>query len=821
MKKVLSLVLALALVVSCFTMIHVFAAQETVTGREFKWPSANYVHGSNGGWAVNELAEGTHMYNVTVYNTSAVDTKVNVYLQNGWGQMTKSVAFDTVAGSFRTIPAGGKSTLAVVVKVGADGKIDTVAQNDVCIRVDTDTANADKKVIVAYTGTEFDKLIQKATGTDVTEQEINVTETPVVEAAEWDSLSGYGITVDKSGDIFTAKNFTGSWTAPDFNIINQAKALVEGKTSYDIEVTYQANPNKDITVRPIIRGALNTIYCFGKDAPGLSTTDKEASSAAWMTWYAGRLGLANTKDASFQVTDGQNVYASNGNAGVKLTAGQWNEIKMHLTVRPEDFNIFSNMRVTFDNISVTDKSAIADLQIQLKAVTLSQYVAPQEDPGQQENPGQQTTYKKVTNGNAENGTTNWGLFKTAAGGCSIENVAGGANGTAHAIKFTPGGVYGSIAFDLGPAIIKDEANGYNGAGAGEYTVTYWAKAEAGKGGKFNFVLNSQQHAQPSNFTDAKNPLAALNVGDLAANTYITTAAALELTDQWQQFTSKVKVTEDFLKLLKIMYDGGFKDAYELIFRMDCAAAGKAFDNDAANLFSYFVDEIELTTPNGGNAENPNGEGKQEEVKVPTGISYKLTADTDGKTPVYIISKAGVITKKDVNGGVVTKSFKVTNTGSEDIKVAFELQATVTKSDGGKAWAGPHDYKYVLIEPGKTETIEFEMDVEDGKVEFTYSGEDFEMPIEQFFYRFDIKSGDNQSALAKGTAFTIACTGAEYDIIFASPITNAANFEVETVYGKNGSSGTGDILPVALIATVALSAVALVVVAKKKKENEAA
>ncbi len=376
MKKLLSIALILALVISCLSSVHISAAQETVTGREFRWPTVNYVHGSNGGWAADELAEGTHMYNVTVYNTSAVDTKVNVYLQNGWGQMTKSVAFDTPAGNFRIIPAGGKTTIAVVVRVGADGTIGGVAQSAVCIRVDTDTANADKKVVVAYTDTEFDKLIKKATGavTDVTDQSITVTETPIVEAAEWASLSGYGITVEKSGDIFTAKNFTGSWTAPDFNIFNQAKALLGDKTSYDIEVTYQVNPNKDITVRPIIRAAINSVYCFGKDVPTLSTAESAASSKAWMSWYKQQLGLADNAKTSIVVSDGQNASCVNSNTGVTLKAGEWTEIKMHITVRPEDFNIFKDMRVTFDNIRIADSSAISDLEVQLKAVNLAEYI---------------------------------------------------------------------------------------------------------------------------------------------------------------------------------------------------------------------------------------------------------------------------------------------------------------------------------------------------------------------------------------------------------------------------------------------------------------
>ena len=96
---------------------------------------------------------------------------------------------------------------------------------------------------------------------------------------------------------------------------------------------------------------------------------------------------------------------------------------------------------------------------------------------------------KRENGNAENGLVNWGTIH----GGKIEHVTPGALGTGHAVKLIPaaGGKYNSIAFDLGPWIIYDKANGYNGGGAGKYEVTFYAKGEGT--GKFVIMLNSQLH----------------------------------------------------------------------------------------------------------------------------------------------------------------------------------------------------------------------------------------------------------------------------------------------------------------------------------------
>lgn len=206
----------------------------------------------------------------------------------------------------------------------------------------------------------------------------------------------------------------------------------------------------------------------------------------------------------------------------------------------------------------------------------------EEDGGTNEEP----IFAEVVNGNAEDGTTGWGIFLQGKG--TVEQVAGGANGTAHAIKFTPSqdGKYDSVAFDLGPAIIQDQENGYNGAGAGEYTVTFYAKTDAPlpSNTSFAFILNSQEHV------NGKLP------DGTEQQSFITVeGAGIKLTEDWTKFEVKVPITENYLTLIKQLYAEGKTNAYQLILRLDGSI--NAF---ASETFAYYVDEVTIQAPGSKN-----------------------------------------------------------------------------------------------------------------------------------------------------------------------------------------------------------------------------
>lgn len=231
----------------------------------------------------------------------------------------------------------------------------------------------------------------------------------------------------------------------------------------------------------------------------------------------------------------------------------------------------------------------------------------------------------------------------------------------------------------------------------------------------------------------------------------------------------------------------------------------------------------VETPAGGEGEGTGTEGGEEAAtptttptptptpKVPTGIKLEYTEDFTGLN--YIISAKGVFTDADVKDGELTKTYKVTNNGEDTLKLKLRFQLTHTKADGGKTWAGPTDGTFVEIEPGETAELTYTAEVEDGKV----TVDDTEYPVSELFVRLEIGADGNVEVL-KGTSFTVYC-GQTVAEALTKGSKGMKNVTVELVYDKvNNSVGTGDVLPVAFIALVAVATVALVVVSKKKREE---
>jgi hypothetical protein len=161
---------------------------------------------------------------------------------------------------------------------------------------------------------------------------------------------------------------------------------------------------------------------------------------------------------------------------------------------------------------------------------------------------------------------------------------------------------------------------------------------------------------------------------------------------------------------------------------------------------------------------------------------------------------------DVKDGELTVKFQVKNSGEEAMGIKLELHATV-----GDKWKAPTAGELVTIEPGETAWLEYTCEVsDDGKVEI--SGED--VAISELFIRFDVTNGDGGGTVAAGTKFIVYASGAQYDALKA--VTARPGWSSDTVY--SAPSDSGDVLPVALIATVVVAFVALAVVAKKRKED---
>ena len=425
--------------------------------------------------------------------------------------------------------------------------------------------------------------------------------------------------------------------------------------------------------------------------------------------------------------------------------------------------------------------------------------------------------RETVNGNAENGTMGWDTFREISGS-TIEQVEGGANGTAHAIKFSVGNgnQWASIAFNMGPSIIKDEVNGYCGGGADTYKLTFWAKAAQGKGGKFNVLLNSQFHKNDKDavkkaLTDEQYK----EIEDIASATYII-CSAITMTDEWQKFEVEIPVSENYLKLMSKLYSFGKKDAYKLILRLDGTLDGGAFTEST---FEYYVDEVTIVsasaaTPTPGDEATPTPT-----PQAATGFTAELVNDvTEGGQGQWFKTNTGVFSAADVANNKLTVKFPVKNTGNQDIKVRLELQTIHKKGDGNPVWAGPSEGAYVDIPAGETVDLEYSADVKNGKISVTAYDNTVEYDVSEFFARIDIKNADGGDTFDKGMAFT-AFTGKKLaDAFFEMKDENRKGefYKVELTYANPAESG--DLLPVAFIAVAVVATAALVVVSRKKREE---
>ena len=204
--------------------------------------------------------------------------------------------------------------------------------------------------------------------------------------------------------------------------------------------------------------------------------------------------------------------------------------------------------------------------------------------------------------------------------------------------------------------------------------------------------------------------------------------------------------------------------------------------------------------------------KVEAPKVPTGITLSTTEEADGSGKLYFTTTTtgGLVTKADIKDGTGSKTFKIKNNGEAAIEVKLDIQALVN----GK-WKSPSGStaEFVTIEPGKTAEVTCEFDCENGTV--TIDGE--EVAISKLFGKFSI--GGEDGTLPEGTSFTIYFAEGE-EGNFAKMVGEAKaeeGWKSEIIYTAPGAS-TGDVLPIALIATIALASVAFVVVSKKRKED---
>lgn len=396
-----------------------------------------------------------------------------------------------------------------------------------------------------------------------------------------------------------------------------------------------------------------------------------------------------------------------------------------------EFKVFYNEQ-TNDHYSVTE---IADIVLYSNGATspvADIVVTPDANPKPTVSPSatalpdiEDPKYRSITNMNCESGTIDgWGVFSAGY----IENVPGGANGSGHAIKYTPSSSqYSSVGFDLGPYIIDDIENGYNGYGAGAYKMSFLIKSATKDTGNFSVLINSQYHLNATNVRSLSEDFASYKIG-----TFFGTATDFTISDRWQRVECEFNISDEYISLIKQIYNDGNlmsyesssstkfnTDVYTLWLRLDGSGTERAYKNGT---FPYLIDDlvIECVSPYA--------------LRKGVALTLQDTAKTD-----YVISNisGGYLNDVAIKNGTINKTVTVYNTSDVTLSVAASIQAETKKISTGKSvWAGPDTAKgsVVKIEPGGKSTFLLSVDVTDGIVQIESCQS---KKLSDFFLRLDV------------------------------------------------------------------------------------
>ncbi len=316
-------------------------------------------------------------------------------------------------------------------------------------------------------------------------------------------------------------------------------------------------------------------------------------------------------------------------------------------------------------------------------------------------------YYPIVNTDCETGTTDgWGVFSSG----SVTNVAGGANGSGHAIEFLPtSSQFSSVGYDLGPFIINDRENGYNGYGAGTYKISFWIKSLYDRTGDFSLLLNSEYHINPIEISKLSDDYAKYSGG-----TFYGLKTNFTISPEWQRVECTFSVSREYLSLIKQIYSDDnmtqYKtsasmkfntDAYMLWLRLDGSGTERAYGEST---FPYLIDDLEIECVQSLDS----AKGVELTLNDTTKGAYVLTSSSNG----YLYEVA------DYNK-TVSKTITVYNTSDKVLTVSASLQATtINTSTEKKVWAGPDSASAdsIKIQPGKSASFPLSLTITDGYVE---------------------------------------------------------------------------------------------------------
>ncbi len=662
MKTMLSILLVIAMLISCFTMVSFTAqaAEDTTDalGKEILYTedaTSTWMRNSKAG--IGNYADGTHTITYTIFNKGTTDVRAMLLLQKGWDYYNSN---DGHNDRLVTVPAGGYADVSYTFTV-TDGQIvggiNSSALSEATLRFDVKAVSTGLGVIPA--GTE---LIIKYNGADDIARGIDHVTNSAMKLSDVTELPQEGKKVVSNGKV-------------DHYLYSRLNAgvtqFVEGTHKIQF-VVY--NPNSyDITVNFYLQNnwsGFNESYATGEEKL-LKAGTKDLFTATY-TVTSGAVGTLTEPTKLYVRLDVSNS-EDNQTDGIPDGVSYY--------VQPYNDNAVNayNKLTSVTHYYGTDETKPSPAP----SCKVSNAICPDFD----------FIYKTVDNGDAENGTKNWASWNGGAIELSTDTKTGNGN-SIHFHKAS--GRWSTPTFQVQNAILQDDELMLGGEGAGTYIVTYDAKASA------EFKANATIGASKQHKTAAQ--VAELCGG--ASTDYVQTyvgGGTATIGTEWNTYTSTFKISEKYIKTIQALYNAGYTNAYQLDLRFD-ASNGSYLTEQTTELW---IDNVQISY--------------YEESDEPVGIVYTATK---AETAPHLISSTsgGIFNASNVKDGKVTFKKYVFNETNEDLQFKFILQV----ADGNWVTPSGGSATEFLIERNSGAWIEASVPVDaDNKVK-TSSGNTFDV-----------------------------------------------------------------------------------------------
>ncbi len=636
MKKFLSFILVLAMVLSCVSMV-TFASDEAENQGTSTFHAAKFAETSLNAtsymcnWQANYLVDankvtddldGTLSYSYTIYNTGTENIQVNLLFNTTEYKVDGEIRAEGGKGASATLSTGNTGTITIKPNESADLNISIEVTNGWVNLVQSDSATWSLPVNYLTI-----RLNLPAVGGATQPREFIIVDNGHSEMAKdylidtythakWtkttpteDDIKIHGVDLTVTDPTHTNVGLLMAHTAADAYLADDA--TFTGKLS----ITYTVYNLSEHT----LKFSIAHTYAGGWTQFGTKIYTIPAGQYANVTSFV-------------NITDGIYTYTS---TGATYTLSQ-------LRIR---------MDAKFTDAAIGDRCIItpyaADPDTYLLDATLGIYGATATRTLGEKFTDEIASCTKfvdtVTNGDAEAGTTCWTKFNSA----SIAQDDDPLDNTNKVIKTTITGKYGSVNYNLAAAIINNPKYNMYGGGVGTYKITFRILAEAGHSGKWGLSA-----AQDSN-------------QNLKANGF-DNSSATAVDNEWTTVTTHITVTE---AIHQALVDNLYNTYY---LRLDGSGTGSAYAS--GTYFAYYMDDVTIEK-----AVLPTA---MEIVNEPTKTDY-LTGEEFDSTGLKIKVTYDNGTSEELTTGFTVSGFDSATEGPKTVTVSYKgltdtFEVTVTE-----------------------------------------------------------------------------------------------------------------------------------------------